>query len=160
VFRCLPLWSNYFWRVYVRGAYTRDCCPEYLKPDNFLALKMGLADRITHHTCTVTEMLQGVRPRISKFVLLDHMDWLGSFRPEALREEWTTLLECAAPGARAIFRSAHAQPAYLDTLTVPGAGRNRNLRELLTFHPELATRLTQADRVHTYAGFHIADVRP
>jgi S-adenosylmethionine-diacylglycerol 3-amino-3-carboxypropyl transferase len=160
VFRCLPLWSNYFWRVYVRGAYTRDCCPEYLKPDNFLALKTGLADRITHHTCTVTEMLQGVRPRISKFVLLDHMDWLGSFRPDALREEWAALLECAAPGARTIFRSAHAQPAYLDRLTVPGPGRNRNLRELLSFHPELATRLTQADRVHTYAGFHIADIRP
>jgi S-adenosylmethionine-diacylglycerol 3-amino-3-carboxypropyl transferase len=104
-------------------------------------------------------MLQGVRPRISKFVLLDHMDWLGSFRPDALREEWAALLECAAPGARTIFRSAHAQPAYLDTLTVPGPGRNRNLRELLSFHPELATRLTQADRVHTYAGFHIADIR-
>lgn len=160
VFRCLPLWSNYFWRVYVRGAYTRDCCPEYLKRDNFLALKNGLADRITHHSCTVTELLQGVRPRVSKFVLLDHMDWLGSFQPEALREEWSALLECAAPGARAIFRSAHAQPAYLDTLTVPGAGRNRSLRELLTFHPELATRLTREDRVHTYAGFHIADVRP
>ena len=160
VFRCLPLWSNYFWRVYVRGAYTRDCCPEYLKRDNFLALKNGLADRITHHSCTVTELLQGVRPRVSKFVLLDHMDWLGSFQPEALREEWSALLECAAPGARAIFRSAHAQPAYLDTLTVPGAGRNRSLRELLTFHPELATRLTLEDRVHTYAGFHIADVRP
>lgn len=160
VFRCLPLWSNYFWRVYVRGAYTRDCCPEYLKRDNFLALKNGLADRITHHSCTVTKLLQSVRPRVSKFVLLDHMDWLGSFQPEALREEWSALLECAAPGARAIFRSAHAQPAYLDTLTVPGAGRNRSLRELLTFHPELATRLTLEDRVHTYAGFHIADVRP
>ncbi len=160
VFRCLPLWSNYFWRVYVRGAYTRDCCPEYLKRDNFLALKNGLADRITHHSCTVTKLLQSVRPRVSKFVLLDHMDWLGSFQPEALREEWSALFECAAPGARAIFRSAHAQPAYLDTLTVPGAGRNRSLRELLTFHPELATRLTREDRVHTYAGFHIADVRP
>ncbi|MGA0025267.1 MAG: DUF3419 family protein, partial [Burkholderiales bacterium] len=119
VFRCLPLWTNYFWRVYVRGAYTRDCCPEYLKPHNFLALKNGLADRITHHTCTVTDLLRTVQPRVSKFVLLDHMDWLGSFRPQALREEWAALIECATPGARAIFRSAHAQPAYLRTLTVP-----------------------------------------
>lgn len=157
VFRCLPLWTNYFWRVYVRGSYTRECCPEYLKRKNFQALKHGLADRITPHTSTVTELLQGARPRISKFVLLDHMDWLGSFKPEALREEWAALLECAAPGARAIFRSAHARPAYLDTLTVPGTGRS--LRESLTFHPELAARLTRDDRVHTYAGFHIADVR-
>lgn len=159
VFRCLPLWTNYFWRVYVRGSYSRECCPEYLKRRNFLALKHGLADRITPHTSTVTELLLGTRPRISKFVLLDHMDWLGSFKPEALREEWAALLECAAPGARAIFRSAHARPAYLDSLTVPGAGGGRNLRELLTFHPELAARLTRDDRVHTYAGFHIADVR-
>lgn len=157
VFRCLPLWTNYFWRVYVRGAYTRDCCPEYLKPHNFLALKNGLADRITHHTCTVTDLLRTVQPRVSKFVLLDHMDWLGSFRPQALREEWAALIECATPGARAIFRSAHAQPAYLRTLTVPGVGRGRHLDELLTFHPELAARLTRDDRVHTYAGFHIAD---
>lgn len=157
VFRCLPLWTNYFWRVYVRGAYTRDCCPEYLKPQNFLALKNGLADRISHHTCTVTDLLRNVQPRVSKFVLLDHMDWLGSFRPQALREEWAALLECATPGARVIFRSAHAQPAYLRALTVPGAGRGRHLDELLTFHPELAARLTRDDRVHTYAGFHIAD---
>lgn len=160
VFRSLPLWSNYFWRVYVRGAYTRECCPEYLKRGNFMALKTGLADRITHHTCTVTDVLRKVQPRVSKFVLLDHMDWLGSFKPDALREEWAALLECATPGARAIFRSAHANPSYLDTLRVPGAGHDRSLRELLAFHPELATRLTRKDRVHTYAGFHIADVRP
>jgi len=160
VFRCLPLWSNYFWRVYVRGAYTRECCPEYLKRDNFMALKNGLADRISHHTCTVTDLLHSVQPRVSKFVLLDHMDWLGSFKPEALREEWAALLECATPGARTIFRSAHAQPAYLDPLTVPGAGGGRKLRELLTFHPQLAARLTREDRVHTYAGFHIADLHP
>ncbi len=159
VFRCLPLWSNYFWRVYLRGSYTRDCCPEYLKRDNFLALKNGLADRISHHTTTVTGFLQGVHPRLTKCVLLDHMDWLGSFRPGALREEWAALLECAAPGARMIFRSAHARPAYLDTLTIPGAGRGRSLRELLDFHPALAARLSREDRVHTYAGFHIADVR-
>lgn len=159
VFRCLPLWTNYFWRVYVRGSYSRECCPEYLKRANFQALKNGLADRITHHTATVTGMLQDVRPRLTKCVLLDHMDWLGSFRPEALREEWAALLDCAAPGARAIFRSAHADPAYLHALTVPGPGRNRPLRELLDFHPELANRLSRQDRVHTYAGFHIADVR-
>ncbi len=160
VFRCLPLWTNYFWRVYMVGAYTRDCCPEYLKADNFLALKNGLAARIVHHTGTVTDVLREQRPRVSKFVLLDHMDWLGSFKPDALREEWAALLDCATPGARVIFRSAHTEPGYLHALEVPGAGRGRTLREILAFHPELAARLTRGDRVHTYAGFHIADVRP
>jgi S-adenosylmethionine-diacylglycerol 3-amino-3-carboxypropyl transferase len=33
-----------------------------------------------------------------------------------------------------------------------------NLRELLHFRDELAMALQAQDRVHTYAGFHIADV--
>jgi hypothetical protein len=32
------------------------------------------------------------------------------------------------------------------------------LRFLLDWHDALATRLQAQDRVHTYAGFHIADV--
>ena len=42
VFRHLPAWNNYFWAVYLRGYYTRECCPEYLKPGNFAALKARL----------------------------------------------------------------------------------------------------------------------
>ncbi len=58
VFRDLPVWTNYFWSVYIHGRYSADCCPEYLKRDNFAALKAGLADRIVPHTSTLTEFLQ------------------------------------------------------------------------------------------------------
>jgi S-adenosylmethionine-diacylglycerol 3-amino-3-carboxypropyl transferase len=34
----------------------------------------------------------------------------------------------------------------------------RGLTELVRFHPEWARELTRQDRVHTYAGFHIADL--
>ena len=27
----LPIHDNYFWRVYLNGQYTRECCPEYLQ---------------------------------------------------------------------------------------------------------------------------------
>ena len=50
VFARLPLADNYFWRVYMTGHYTPDCCPEYLKPENFQKLRDGLADRIEVHT--------------------------------------------------------------------------------------------------------------
>jgi S-adenosylmethionine-diacylglycerol 3-amino-3-carboxypropyl transferase len=157
VFRCLPVWTNYFWAVYVRGHYSHGCCPEYLKPENFAALKGGLADCIRTHSCTVTEFLNGTDERISKFVLLDHMDWMSCYYPEALAAEWSAILAHATPDARIIFRSAHARPAYLDSLTI-GRARER-LRDLLRFHDELARDLARDDRVHTYAGFHIADVR-
>jgi S-adenosylmethionine-diacylglycerol 3-amino-3-carboxypropyl transferase len=155
VFRDLPVRSNYFWTLYLRGRYSRDCCPEYLKVDNFLALKRGAADCIFVHTDTVTRFLHGTREPISKFVLLDHMDWMSSYHHEALREEWQEILERAAPDARIIFRSAHQQPAYLDRLRVNG----RLLRDSLNFHDGLARALQTLDRVHTYAGFHIADLR-
>jgi S-adenosylmethionine-diacylglycerol 3-amino-3-carboxypropyl transferase len=57
-----------------------------------------------------------------------------------------------------ICRSAHAEPAYLQGVTVASGGRRRLLNEMLQFHPDLARELTRQDRVHTYAGFHIADV--
>lgn len=156
VFRNLPVTNNYFWRVYLYGSYTPDCCPEYLKPDNFQALKNGLADRIEPRTCTVTEFLDGGGEPISRFVLLDHMDWMSSYHPTALIEEWNAIIDRARPGARILLRSAHANPAFLDWVEI-GATRRR-LPEVVRFDSELAARLQRQDRVHTYAGFMIADV--
>lgn len=152
----LPLRDNYFWRVYFGGRYTPDCCPEYLKEANFLALKQGRAEAIHFHTQLITDFLQATDEPISKFVLLDHMDWMSSYYPEALIEEWNMILERASPGARIIFRSAHARPGYLDSIEI-GTARAR-LREQLVFYDALAAELSKQDRVHTYAGFHIADV--
>jgi S-adenosylmethionine-diacylglycerol 3-amino-3-carboxypropyl transferase len=156
VFRELPVATNYFWSVYIQGGYSPHCCPEYLKPNNFAALKSGLADRVVPHTCTVTRFLQETDERISRFVLLDHMDWMSSYYPEALAEEWTAIFERATPDARVIFRSAHAAPAYLDPIEI-GEPRAR-LRDRLVFHEAMAMELQRQDRVHTYAGFHVADL--
>lgn len=155
--RNLPFRTNYFYALYVHGRYTRDCCPEYLKAAQFARLKAGLADRVVPHTATVTQFLHGTDERISRFVLLDHMDWMSSYHPEALVEEWNAILEHATGDARVIFRTAHAQPRYLEWISV-GAARRR-LRDLLDFHEALSWELSRQDRVHTYAGFHIADVK-
>ena len=154
VFRSLPVRTNYFWSLYLRGHYLPDCCPEYLRPANFDALKKGLVDSIDVQTTTVTGFLQGGERRISKFVLLDHMDWMSSYYPDALQEEWNAIVGGAAPGARIIFRSAHRHPGYLDRILIAG----RPLKEELRFHDGLALALEPLDRVHTYAGFHIADM--
>ena len=155
VFRQLPLADNYFYRVYLTGRYRRDCCPEYLKQAGFDALKGGLVDRISLHTTTVTELLSKNETPISRFVLLDHMDWMSSYYPDALVEEWNAILNRATPGARILLRSAQSKPAYLETIRV-GPGQNR-LREIFKFSDELAGSLQAGDRVHTYAGFVIAD---
>jgi S-adenosylmethionine-diacylglycerol 3-amino-3-carboxypropyl transferase len=156
VFRQLSVAENYFWRVYVNGQYTPTCCPEYLKPDNFHALKEGLVDRIRIHTCTVTEFLHETKRPVSRFVLLDHMDWMSSYHPAALVEEWNAILDRSSAGARILLRSAHADPAFLNWVRV-GHARQR-LDDALHFDHALAAQLHADDRVHTYAGFKIAYV--
>jgi S-adenosylmethionine-diacylglycerol 3-amino-3-carboxypropyl transferase len=153
----LPFHDNYFWRVYIQGRYTPECCPEYLNRDNFERLRT-LMPGLHIHTSTVTEYLHQAKPGLTRFVLLDHMDWMSCSNPQALVEEWSALLASAAPGARAIFRSAGLRVNYLDHLNVQHRGRQHHLRDLLHYHPELATRLHACDRVHTYGSFHIADL--
>ncbi len=157
VVRCLPLRDNYFWRVYFTGRYERDCCPEYLTETGFATLRAGAADRVRPSTCTVTDFLRAHEEPLTRFVLLDHMDWMASTGHAAeLAEEWEAILARAAPGARILLRSAQPGAAFLDALRI--GPQRRPLRELLHFQDDLAARLHVRDRVHTYAGFVIADV--
>ena len=84
------------------------------------------------HTCTVTEFLLACDEPISRFVLLDHMDWMSSYYPEALAAEWSAIMARATPDARVIFRSPHAQLRYLDRITLGAA--NKRLLDVLRFH--------------------------
>jgi S-adenosylmethionine-diacylglycerol 3-amino-3-carboxypropyl transferase len=154
----LPFRDNHYWRVYAEGHYTPSCCPEYLKRDQFERLKCGLLNRLKIHTSTVTQFLQSTSAGVSKFVLLDHMDWMSFKNPQALTEEWNTILDKARPGARVIFRSAGLRVSYLDHLCVRWRRQETELGRLLHYHPDLAATLHAKDRVHTYGSFYIADL--
>lgn len=158
VFTELPLADNYFWRVYMTGEYSSECCPEYLRADNFQRLKSGLVDRIAIHTDTVQGFLEKHEAPISRFVLLDHMDWLSDRFFSRLEDEWRAILNRAAAGARLIWRSGGMQTDYLDRVEVPHDGRRRPLGELLCYQQALARELHAVDRVHTYGSFYIADL--
>jgi S-adenosylmethionine-diacylglycerol 3-amino-3-carboxypropyl transferase len=158
VFCKLPLADNYFWRVYMKGEYSRGCCPEYLKQDNFERLKGGLVDRVSTHTDSVQGFLDKHPGQISRYVLLDHMDWLSDKFFPLLELEWQAILARAAPGARIIWRSGGLRTDFLDRVSVQSGGQMRKLPELLTFHRDLAAELHEKDRVHTYGSFYIADL--
>ena len=153
----LPFHDNYFWRVYFQGHYTHDCCPEYLRKENFVRLR-ALTERLKIHTTTVTDFLRHAEPGLSRFVLLDHMDWMSFHQPKGLVEEWNAILDKARPGARAIFRSAGLKVSYLDHLRVTRRGREVELGGLLRYNPSLAAELHAKDRVHTYGSFYIAEL--
>jgi S-adenosylmethionine-diacylglycerol 3-amino-3-carboxypropyl transferase len=158
VFARLPLCDNYFWRVYLTGEYTPQCCPEYLTPENFARLKAGLVDRIHVFTDSVQGWLERSNVEISKFVLLDHMDWLCGKHFARLEQEWQAIVDRAAPRARLIWRSGGLNTDFVNRVRVKVAGQPRALGELLAYHPEFAHHLHQKCRVHTYGSFHIADL--
>lgn len=158
VFTELPLVDNYFWRVYLTGQYTADCCPEYLKPANFQLLKGGAVDKIRVHTASITDFLEAYPGRISRYVLLDHMDWLSSAHHPELVREWQAIVDRAAPACRLLWRSGAQTVDYVDPLQVEFEGRNRMVGDLLVYNRPLAQRLHALDRVHTYGSFHIADL--
>lgn len=158
VFAQLPIQDNYFWRVYINGKYTRACCPEYLKPDNFQTLKDGLVDQISTHTDSVQGFLEKHDGQISKFILLDHMDWLSDKFFPLLESEWQAIIDKAAPNSRIIWRSGGLRTEFIEQVHVRQQGTRKRVHDLLTYHSDLANELHEKDRVHTYASFYIADL--
>ncbi len=158
VFTRLPMKDNYFWRVYVNGRYTRDCCPEYLREENWQSLRDGVVDRVTTHTDSVQGFLEKFDGAINRFVLLDHMDWLSDRFFPWLEGEWQAIVERAAPGTRILWRSGGLRTDFIDKVEVYRGGRLVKVNDLLTYQWELAAELHEKDRVHTYASFYIADL--
>jgi len=159
VFAKLPIHDNYFWRVYMTGCYTQDCCPNYLKREHFEALKGGLVDRITTHTMSIEQFLVQNNVKITRFILLDHMDWLSTFKFALLESEWQAIVDRAAPQARVMYRSGGMKVEYVEPIRVKVNGQEKRVGELVTYNTELAEKLHEVDRVHTYGSFYIADFK-
>lgn len=158
VFAKLPLQDNYFWRVYMTGKYTPDCCPEYLKAENFEKLKGGIVDRVSTHTNSLLGFLEKHDGQISRYVLLDHMDWLYANYKEILNTEWQAIVDKAAPGTKIIWRSASLNVEFVDPIEVQRNGQKFKMGDLLKYNRELAAQLHPIDRVNTYGSFYIADL--
>lgn len=160
VFTKIPLKDNYAWRVYLTGQYSPEACPEYLKPENFERLRDGVADHVTTHTNTVQGFLESQQQPITRFVLLDHMDWLSRDPAKViLTAEWQAIVNKASPDARVLWRSAGLDGTFINPIEVTVDGKKRKLSEILSYNHSLAAELHPKDRVHTYGSFCIADIR-
>ncbi len=143
----LPMRHNYFWRVYVQGSYTPECCPSYLKREHFDRLRERV-HRVRTHTCLLSAFLREHPGRYSHYVLLDHQDWLAGHDRDALADEWRLILENSRPGTRILFRSAAPQVDFLPPI----------VEDRVKFDPELTSVLHARDRVGTYGSLHLAQV--
>ncbi len=140
VFTEINVTDNYFWKVYLLGEYTADCCPNYLSKANFDTLQHR-TNRLQTHTGTLSQFLKDNPGQYSHFVLLDHQDWLAANNQSALQEEWQLILENSAPGAKILLRSAAAPVDFIPDFVF----------QKVNFNTASTERIHQTDRVGTYA---------
>lgn len=148
VFMNLPVSENYFWRVYVHGAYSDSCSPNYLKKENQTLLSERV-DRIKTYNQTLSGFLQENPGEYTHFILLDHQDWLSRNNKPALQEEWELILRNSAPKAKVLLRSAAPKVEFIPSF----------VRERVEFQPEKAMKSALKDRVGTYAGIEMGVIR-
>ena len=156
VFVDLPFTDNYFYRVYLDGRYTSDCCPEYLKAENFERLRTLTAKRLTIVTNTVVGFLEESTKLYSRFILLDHMDWLSRSQ---IATEWRAILAHATPDCRMLWRSGAPCADFFLPLQLDDSANSKRICDVVELDRERADRLHPLDRVHTYGSFGIANLR-
>ncbi len=125
--------TNYFWTVYLRGAYTARVLPRVPQARE-LRGPQGRAGR-PHQSrtpATVTAFLQRTRRahlqvRAARPHGLDGDPTTRRPWPRNGRRSWPR----ATPDARVIFRSAHADPRYLDLIARGPRAADRGLSDLL-----------------------------
>ena len=147
VFTSVPMRDNYFWRVYLTGSYTSECCPGYLRADYLQTLQKRIA-RVRLYNTSVTRFLQNNPGEYTHFILLDHQDWLAWHNTDALLGEWSQIFRNSRPGSRILMRSAGPDLSFL-----PATVTSR-----LRFFPDLTQPLHHQDRVGTYGSLHLAEV--
>ncbi|HKK76755.1 MAG TPA: BtaA family protein [Saprospiraceae bacterium] len=147
VFTQLPIQENYFYHLYFYGAYTRDCCPEYLRPENFNSIA-AQTDKIKNHTTTISAFLKENPGTYSHFILLDHQDWLAANDVKALEDEWRQILKNSTSGTKILLRSAAKEVDFFPDFVL----------DQVTFEERLTAKTHQEDRVGTYASVYLAIV--
>ena len=106
--------DNYHFYGYLYGEYTRECCPRYLKAENFAKLRSAVANIDIR-----TGLLQDVAATypdgyFSRYILLDHMDWMPM---RLVLDEWAVFVRKARADVRFLWRSfsdvQHIAPGLL-----------------------------------------------
>ena len=148
VFTERSIQDNYFWRLYMYGSYTKECCPSYLEEDKFELIQKKAAN-IHVHNNTIAGFLKENPGKYSHFILLDHQDWLAANDHDALEEEWRLILENSKPGTRILLRSAASEVDFFPDFVL----------NAVKFEQEKTKSTHEQDRVGTYASVYMLIVK-
>ena len=137
--------DNYFIYGILRGEFTKNNCPEYLKEKNFQFLKENV-HKIEIRTSDVTNYLKNTKVKFTKFILLDHLDWFKDSKN--ILEEFYYIKKQSIPGkSSGIFRSGNARPWFL-----------KDIEKLNYINIKDYSFESKNDRLGTYPGFYFFEI--
>jgi S-adenosylmethionine-diacylglycerol 3-amino-3-carboxypropyl transferase len=143
-----PLEDNYFaWQAFSRSYDPSEggSLPEYLKKENYEALRAN-ADHVETHITTLTEfMASQPEDALDRFVFLDAQDWMN---PQQIDDLWRHIFRVGRDGTRIVFRTASSQSPVEGSL---GPDIVNHFRYLEEYSRQLHTQ----DRSAIYGGFHV-----
>ena len=143
-----PIRENYFaWQAFARKYDTenRKAVPEYLKAENYEAIK-ALSNRLRTVIGSATaEIKNNPKDTFNRFVLLDAQDWMNA---ETITELWSAIAEKGEAGSRIIFRTAGSASPVETNLPL-------DLRSRFKYEDVLSAQLFKEDRASIYGGFHV-----
>ncbi len=143
-----PIYENYFaWQAFARKYDTenRQAVPEYLKAENYAALRAN-AGNIRTRIGSVTEEIRKQPPgTFNRFVFLDAQDWMN---PAMMTELWQAIAEKGEKDSRIIFRTAGASSPIETNLP-------ESLRSRFVYEEDFSKELFRQDRASIYGGFHL-----
>ena len=75
-----PFHNNYFYYSYLYGEWDIDCCPAYLKKENYNKVKNNLykINIFTDKLENISKFKNTNSPKYDRVILLDHMDWMDN----------------------------------------------------------------------------------
>lgn len=100
--------DNYFYMGYIKGRWTHECCPRYLRREHFDVVRSRLS-RVRIHTGLLGDEITKTQRTYNRVILLDHMDWLDE---EQIVREWDAVLPHTDPGALFCWRSFSADQPF------------------------------------------------
>ncbi len=140
--------TNYYWRVYLEGAFTKNYCPEYLKEENFELMRSNI-DRLIISTSGIHDLLDQTNQTFSHVVLLDYMDWLVGNDEAQLIIDWDHILTKTTKGSKILFRTSYSNSDFLPDL----ASQKMKLRQV---DPDW---IKLNDKVGTYTTTWLGEIR-
>jgi betaine lipid synthase len=136
--------ANYFYYNIFTGHFEKDCCPDYLKPENYEFIKQRVNRIKLVNNTFLDELNQNL---YTKVILMDHIDWMDESYATELKE---ALIQHTSSNARIQWRSAAQDPFYKSIFL-----GNDNFTELV--HIIRTKQNPLLDQVNMYAHYCVIE---